>query len=120
MKLCIPATAADLDAPIDERLGRAACFVLADSEAGVLVEARSNTQNRQAAEGAGVQAGRQIAELQPDAVLCAHCGPKAFRVLQAAGIAVYVGASGTVRDAVAAHRDGRLSETTDANVEGHW
>jgi predicted Fe-Mo cluster-binding NifX family protein len=120
VKVCIPAEAPRLDARIDERLGRAACFVMVDSETEVVLASAANVQNKQAAQGAGVQAGQAIASLEPDAVLCANCGPKAFRVLQEAGIKVFLGARGTVSEAVRAIQEGRLQEATDANVEGHW
>ena len=45
---------------------------------------------------------------------------KAFQGLQAAGIKVAVGAAGTVADALAAFKEGKLQEADDANVEGHW
>lgn len=120
MKACIPAEAPQMEARLDERLGRAACFVLVDSDSGTVLASLPNAQNKQAAQGAGVQAGQAIASLEPDAVLCAHCGPKAFRVLRAAGIKVFLGAAGTVANAVGALREGRLQEASDANVEGHW
>jgi len=120
VKVCLPAEAPRLDARLDERLGRAACFVLVDSETDAVLASIPNAQNKQAAQGAGVQAGQAIASLEPDAVLCTHCGPKAFRVLGAAGIKVFLGAAGTVGEAVRALREGRLQEAADANVEGHW
>jgi len=120
MRLCVPATNDALDAPLDARLGRAAVFVLVDSDSGERLQGIPNQQNKQAASGAGVQAGQTIAAADADAVLCAHCGPKAFRVLHAAGVKVYTGAAGTVADAVAAFNDGRLQLAADANVEGHW
>ena len=120
MKVCIPAEAPRLDARVDERLGRAACFVLVESDSDAVLASVPNDQNKQAAQGAGVQAGQAIASLAPDAVLCANCGPKAFRVLQTAGIKVFLGAAGTVAEAVGALREGRLQEAPNANVEGHW
>ena len=49
-----------------------------------------------------------------------HCGPKAFRVLQAAGIRVYAAGAGTVEEALAQYRANRLAEAKAADVEGHW
>jgi predicted Fe-Mo cluster-binding NifX family protein len=109
-----------LDARVDARLGRAAWFVLADSRTGDLLASVPNAQDRQAPSGAGVQAGQTIAAAGAEALLCANVGPKAFRVLLAAGIKVYAGAEGTVADAIAAFREGRLPEAAQANVEGHW
>jgi predicted Fe-Mo cluster-binding NifX family protein len=120
MKVCLPAEAPQLDARVDARLGRAACFVVIDSETEAVLASVPNVQNKQAAQGAGIQAGQAIAGLEPEVVLCANCGPKAFRVLQAAGIKVFTGAAGTVGEAVRALREGRLQEATDANVDGHW
>ncbi len=105
---------------MDERLGRAACFVIVDSETEAVLASAANVQNKQAAQGAGVQAGQAIASLEPDDALCANCGLKAFRVLLAAGIKVFLGARGTVGEAVCALREGRLQEAAGANVEGHW
>lgn len=119
MKLCIPADGTDLAAKVDARLGRAGHFVVVDSESGEVLQTIPNKQNKQAA-GAGVQAGQAIAGTGAEAVLCAHCGPKAFRVLQAAGLKVYTGAAGTVGDALRAFRGGSLREADEANVEGHW
>jgi len=120
MKVCIPADGTDLAAKVDARLGRAEHFVVVDSESCEVLQTIPNEQNKQAAAGAGVQAGQTIAGTGADAVLCANCGPKAFRVLQAAGITVYTGATGTVGDAIRALREGSLKKADEANVEGHW
>jgi len=120
MKLCIPADRPALDANVDARFGRATYLVVVDSDTGSLIESVENHPNMQAAAGAGIQAGQAAVETGADALLCRHCGPKAFRVLTAGGMKVYLGASGTVADAVEAFCKGRLSEAEAANVEGHW
>ncbi|HUU91541.1 MAG TPA: NifB/NifX family molybdenum-iron cluster-binding protein [Phycisphaerae bacterium] len=120
MKVCIPADGTDLAAKVDARLGRAEHFVVVDSESGEVLQTIPNKQNKQASAGAGVQAGQTIAGAGADAVLCAHCGPKAFRVLQAAGLKVYTGAAGAVGDALRAFRNGELTEAQGADIEGHW
>lgn len=120
MKLCVPAEAASLDAAVDARLARASCFVIVDSESREMLTSVPNEQNKQAVSGAGVQASQTIAESGADAVLCANAGPNAFRVLQAAGVKVYLGAAGTVAETVQAFADGKLKEADQANVGGHW
>jgi predicted Fe-Mo cluster-binding NifX family protein len=47
-------------------------------------------------------------------------GPKAFRMLRAAGIAVYRFGGDTAGDVLKQFEAGALQETTDANVEEHW
>jgi len=49
-----------------------------------------------------------------------NVGPKAFTALQAAGIAIYTGATGSVQDALQALKAGKLAKADNANVEGHW
>ncbi len=119
MKIAVTASGASLDAPLDPRFGRAARFILVDSATGAFT-VHDNTQNLNAAQGAGIQAAETVSQLGAEVVITGHCGPKAFRALQAAGIQVVTGAAGTVREAVERFQKGELKPATDANVEGHW
>jgi predicted Fe-Mo cluster-binding NifX family protein len=47
-------------------------------------------------------------------------GPNAFRTLSAAGIKIFVGAEGTVAEALEKFKAGQFQESKDADVEGHW
>lgn len=119
MRIAISAGGRDLDAPVDERFGRADCFLLVNPET-LDFEALENKQNLQAAQGAGIQAAALLARSKVQAVLTGHCGPKAFKTLQAAGIPVVVGVKGTVREAVQRYARGELSYASAPDVEGHW
>ena len=119
MKSAVTSQGPDLDSGVDPRFGRAQCFVVVDTETGELA-CHDNSQNLNAVQGAGVQAGQNIAQLGVEAVVTGNVGPKAFAVLQAAGISVHIGASGTVRDAVEEYKAGRLECAGKANVEGRW
>lgn len=119
MKVVVTAQGAGLDSPVDPRFGRAAYFVLVDTETGEAT-AHDNARNLNAPQGAGIQAGQTVARLGAEAVLTGHVGPKAFATLRAAGIQVYPGASGTVREAVEALNAGRLEPAEKADVQGHW
>jgi predicted Fe-Mo cluster-binding NifX family protein len=55
-----------------------------------------------------------------EAVVTGHCGPKAFRVLSAAEVAVYTGAEGTVAQVLDRLRNGDWQPSQGADVEGHW
>ena len=79
-----------------------------------------NTQNLNAAQGAGIQAGRTVVELGVAAVITGNVGPKAFTTLQAGNVKVYARASGTVKEAVEKFKAGQLQPAEKANVEGHW
>lgn len=119
MRVAVSCQEDNLDAEVDPRFGRASKFLLVDTDT-LSFEAVENTQTLDLPQGAGIQAAQNIIAHRPDAVLTGNCGPKAFRVLQAAGIAVVVGVKGTVRDAVRAYMEGQYRAADEANVEGHW
>jgi len=119
MKVAITSQGQDLAAAVDPRFGRARYFVLVDTESGA-TSAADNSQNLNAAQGAGIQAGKNVADLGAQAVITGHVGPKAFATLRAAGIDIYTGATGTVADAVDQFKAGSLQQAAGANVEGHW
>ena len=119
MKIIVSAAGQGLEAQVDPRFGRAAGFVLFDTQTR---EARNidNRQSLNAAQGAGIQAAEAVSRLGAECLITGHCGPKAYRTLRAAGIKVYTGAAGTVGEAIAALEQGRLAPTEAADVEGHW
>lgn len=119
MKIAVTASGASLDAPLDPRFGRAAHFIVVDGRTGAFT-VHDNTQNLNAAQGAGIQAAEAVSRLGAEVVITGHCGPKAFRALQAAGIQVVTGATGTVREVVERFQKGELKPATGADVEGHW
>ncbi|NQS70963.1 MAG: NifB/NifX family molybdenum-iron cluster-binding protein [Desulfobulbaceae bacterium] len=119
MKLAVTAKGPELDSEVDPRFGRAKYIVLVDEDT-LAFEAVDNSANANAFKGAGIQAATMISDKGAQALLTGYCGPKAFQILEAAGIKVAAEVSGTVREAVAAHRAGKLAYTDSANVEAHW
>jgi predicted Fe-Mo cluster-binding NifX family protein len=119
MRIAITSTGKDLEADIDPRFGRAAHFVIVNVET-MEFEAVENTQNLNLAQGAGIQAGKTIIDSHVDILVTGHCGPKAFKVLQTAGVKIMTGAKGRVADAVAQYKNGELEVSPEADVEGHW
>ena len=77
MKIAVTSLGESLDSPIDQRFGRARFFVLYDLESGEWT-VHDNTQNLEAAQGAGIQAAQHVVNLGVEAVITGHCGPKAF------------------------------------------
>ncbi|SMC16472.1 Predicted Fe-Mo cluster-binding protein, NifX family [Desulfacinum hydrothermale DSM 13146] len=119
MKVAVSSSGEDLNSPVDARFGRAPYFLMVDTET-LDYQVVPNTQNLQASQGAGIQAATTVSRHKPDAVLTGHCGPKAFRTLQAAGIPVYTQVSGTIREAVENFKRGVYAESNGPDVEGHW
>lgn len=107
MTIIVTSSAADLDAALDPRFGRAAYFLAVDP-ATMTWKAHPNPAV-DASGGAGPQAVQFIAGLKAEAVISGAFGPNAYRALDAAGIPMFVYAqAGTVRQAVEAYRAGRL------------
>jgi predicted Fe-Mo cluster-binding NifX family protein len=120
MRVAVTAQGSDLDAMVDVRFGRAGDFVIVDTDTGG-VEHLGNAEGRGAGQGAGIQAARRMAEQGVQVVLTGHCGPNAFRTLQAAGIQLCTGLrGGTVREAIELFQAGKLEEANAADVAGHW
>ncbi len=119
MKVAITAQGQTLDDAVDPRFGRAKHFLIVDTESEETT-AVDNAQNLNAPQGAGIQAAQTVAQSGVEAVLTGHCGPKAFRTLQAAKIAIYTGATGTARETLAAFQAGTLSAANAPDVQGHW
>ncbi|MBS3733723.1 MAG: NifB/NifX family molybdenum-iron cluster-binding protein [Phycisphaerae bacterium] len=119
MKIAVTSQGRTLDDPVDPRFGRAKCFLVVDTETGAFSVA-DNTQNFNAPQGAGVQAGKTISDLGVSALISGHVGPKAYATLQAGGVAIYVGGKGTVGEAVEQFKAGALARADSPDVEGHW
>ena len=109
----------DLEATIDARFGRAQGFLLYDLDSRE-VQFLENRQARNSPQGAGIQAAETIVKAGADALVTGHCGPKAYKVLEAAGVTVYNCSLKSVEEALAAMRSGSLIPATAADVEGHW
>ncbi len=119
MKVAVTSQGGQLTSDIDSRFGRANCFIVMDTDTGTY-EMVDNNQNLKAAQGAGIQAAQVVANLRVEAVLTGHCGPKAFRVLNDAGIKIYFGAEGTVETALEKLKAGEYKVADSPDVGGHW
>lgn len=119
MRIAITSTGRELDSNLDSRFGRAEYFIIVDPET-MAFEVVENSQNFNLPQGAGIQAGKTVADHKVDALITGHCGPKAFKVLQSAGVKIMTGASGKIVDAIAQFKNGELEAATEADVDGHW
>lgn len=119
MKIAVTSQGPEMNSTIDPRFGRAKYFVVVDTETGEF-SAADNSQNLNALQGAGIQAGRNVVNLGVAAVITGHVGPKAFATLQAGSVEMYTGAQGTVAEAIEQFKAGKLQQANSADVEGHW
>ncbi len=119
MKIAFSTSGEDLNASLDARFGRAPKFLIYDLDTDTFTMI-DNRKTMDTAQGAGIQSAETVARSGVKAVVTGNCGPKAFRVLSAAGIRIFNTAAATVREALDLYRAGRLKEADSANVEGHW
>lgn len=121
MKIAVTSYGEDRKSKADFSFGRCKYFIVIDTETEAVAVHR-NDQNLQAAQGAGIQAARNMANLDVTAVLTGNVGPNAFRTLKAAGIEIHLFPRGTetVEEALSLWKQGETTEATAATVEGHW
>ncbi len=117
MRIAVSATGASLDAEVDPRFGRCRHFVIADTET-MEFEALENT-SQTASGGACIASAQVVAGKDVKAVLTGNCGPNAYQTLEAAGIQVITGVSGTVRDAIEGYKAGRFEAASGPTVAAH-
>jgi predicted Fe-Mo cluster-binding NifX family protein len=119
VKIAFTTSGETLDSPLDGRFGRAQKFLVYDLDRDYY-EVVDNRKSVNAAQGAGIQAAETIVRTGVGCIVTGHCGPNAFRALQAAGIAIYSCGEPTVAAALEAFRSGALTPMESADVEGHW
>ena len=118
MKIALSSSGTGLDSQIDPRFGRCAYFLIVDTD--TMDFEVCNNENNALGGGAGIQAAQFVASKGVKAIITGNCGPNAFRTLNAVGMNIIIGRTGTVRDAVDEFKKGELSPTTQANVPGHY
>ncbi len=119
MNVAFSATGSDLNSGLDQRFGRAKQFIIINTETNA-ASILENTQNMNAPQGAGIQAAQNVINAGATVVVTGNCGPKAFQVLQAAGVKIYHTKQPSVGAALKALLAGELEEADNANVEAHW
>ena len=118
MKIGVSSTGKNLEAMVDPRFGRCQYFIIVDSDT-MSFETVSN-ESSIASGGAGIKAAENISRAGAEAVITGNVGPNAFSTLNAAGIKVYIGASGTVAEAVEKLKKGELKPAGSASVNSHF
>ena len=117
MKIAITSMGAKLEDKVDPRFGRCRYFILFDTDTNKF-EAIENT-GAQGMGGVGIQSGQIMADREVKTVLTGSCGPNAFQTLQAAGIKVITGVTGTVQEAIDKFKSDKLKAISKPNVSAH-
>lgn len=118
MKICISSKGNSMNSMMDPRFGRAAYFVIVDTD----TMASEIIENSAAASGggAGITSGQLMSDKGIEALITGNVGPNAMNVLKAANIEIYSGSSSkSVEENVDAFKKGILEKIT-ATVPSHY
>lgn len=117
MRVAVTAVGENMDARVDARFGRAAYFVVVETET-MACEAIENGHVA-AVGGAGPDAAKVVIDAGVQAVLTGNCGPNAERTLRAAEVKLYTGVQGSVAEAVKRFKAGTLTEGTGPSADSY-
>ena len=118
MKIAVTSAGKTLDSQVDPRFGRAACFIVIDTE--TMDFSAIENSNIAAAGGAGISSAKAVIDTGVEAVLTGNCGPNAERTLSAGKVKLHTGVTGTVAEAVELFKSGKLTQADGPNVQPHF
>ncbi|MDD4307423.1 MAG: NifB/NifX family molybdenum-iron cluster-binding protein [Thermoplasmata archaeon] len=110
MKICIPTMGGrGMDEAVGEHFGRVPTYTIVDNETGKVQVIQNNTTHM----GGSGYAPDLISGHGANIMLCGGLGRKAIQMFEEKGIMVYVGATGTVADAIGLWKAGKLQPATN-------
>ncbi len=99
MKVGVSASGRDLNARVDDRFGRCPWFLVVDTDS-LEFEAIEN-RHAQEGMGAGMGAANDLIDVHVNAVISGQVGPKAYEVLKALNVDIFLVSGGiTVKEAL--------------------
>jgi predicted Fe-Mo cluster-binding NifX family protein len=118
MKVAVSSSGKNLDSQIDPRFGRCAYFIIVNTD-----DMSFETFDNEAIAlggGAGIQSSQFVVSKGAKAVITGNVGPNAVHTLSAAGVKIFTGQTGSVREAVERYRKGDIKPQGSPNVDNHY
>jgi predicted Fe-Mo cluster-binding NifX family protein len=113
MKLCIPSMGKNgLNETVGEHFGRVPAYTVFDTETEE-VKILDNTSEHMGGSGYPAEI---LAKAGINTMLCGGLGRRAISMFEEAGVMVFVGANGTVKEAIEMWKAGKLQAATDENA----
>lgn len=107
MRVGVSASGGDLTARVDDRFGRCPWFLVVDTDS-LEFDALENSHVEEEM-GAGMAAAKDLIDKHIDAVISGQMGPRAYEVLKALNIDIFLVPGGiTVKDALERLKRGEL------------
>jgi len=116
LNVAVSSSGPTLDSQVDYRFGRCNYYIIVDTNT-MKYETVLN-ENANAMGGAGIQAAQMLISKGVQTVITGSVGPNAFQVFSSAGIRIFVGASGSVREVIDKFKRGELAEASTAGPTG--
>jgi predicted Fe-Mo cluster-binding NifX family protein len=117
MKVCVSSSGNSLDSKMDPRFGRAAYFVIADTD--TMDDEIIENSAAASGGGAGITSGQLMVDKEVAAVVTGNVGPNAMNVLKAANIDIYRGADISVKENIEKLKK-ELLEKINTTVPSHY
>lgn len=112
MKICISSTGNSIESTMDPKFGRAAYFIMVDSD----TMENEVVENSAAAStgGAGITTGQMVVDNGVKAVITGNMGPNAMEVLKAANVEIYCGENVSIKENIEKFKKGTLKKINTA------
>ena len=118
MKVAVSSSGTTLDSQIDPRFGRCAYFIIVNTD-DMSFEAFDNEAIALGG-GAGIQSSQFVVSKGAEAVITGNVGPNAVHTLSAAGVEIFTGQTGSVKEAVERYGKGHIRPQKSPNVDNHY
>ncbi len=110
MKIAVPSYRGGLDDYVCDHFGKAESFTIYDTETGEVRVVRNTSEHF----GGVGRPPELIKAAGADVIICSGMGARAIAMFRSFGIRVYMGATGTVRDAIEQFLAGKLVEADES------
>jgi predicted Fe-Mo cluster-binding NifX family protein len=115
MKIAVSSKGQDMEAALEPRFGRCSFFLIIDPD-DMNFDVVAN-DSATLSGGAGIRSARFLVTKNVNAVITGNCGRKVVGLLSAAGIDVYLGQTGSIKEVLERFRHGKLRPASDTNAE---
>jgi predicted Fe-Mo cluster-binding NifX family protein len=118
MKVAVSSSGTNLDSQIDPRFGRCAYFIILNTD-----DMSFETFDNEAIAlggGAGIQSSQFVVSKGAEAVITGNVGPNAVHTLSVAGVKIFTGQTGSIREAVERYKKGDIKPQRSPNVDNHY
>lgn len=117
MKIAIPVDNNKLESTISNSFGRAAYFLIYETENKNVLFLDNSAIASQG--GAGIKAAQTIVDSGAKVLIAPQCGENAAKVIQAANIKIYKNENKTITDTINAFTEGKLPLLDDIHPGYH-